>query len=731
MDAERYRTRAGKSCGSQNERCATDTQDAMLVPVLGDGMRLLVLLALLGACRKDPISLSLDFDGDGFGAESDCNDEDDSVYPGAPEICDGIDNDCSGAVDDDVVDAVRYFPDDDGDGYGIERGSVFACEAPEGFVPQGGDCHDGDLTIYPGAPELCDNLDNDCNGLVEDDGVVPWYPDSDSDGIGAIGIALDACEPPEGFVSVTGDCDDADHDVLPGAIEVCDGIDNNCDGRVDEDLLGTFYADSDGDGYGTHVQTTACELPEGFAVDGGDCNDESDQAYPGGTEVCDYLDNNCDGVVDEGLRTLYYPDVDGDDYGIDALARSLCEQPEDWVVQGGDCDDANRDHFPGAVEICDSVDNNCNDQVDEGLGEPWYVDADGDGFGDEDRVVVACEAPSDLYVMEGRDCDDLDDEVNPDATDLCDDTDRNCDGLIGFDEDGDGLSDEACGGSDCNDDDEEMPLNEPCTKDSCLSVLQANPDAVSGPELIDPDDDGPMEAIEVSCDQDFDDGGWTLVMLVDDLGGSGRISGERNGFQRADFIHTFGHNRFTDATWSYDAATNTVSEGLNGLVWGMDQGGLDIELFAGRWTDIRMTCNTADRATGWSHWVMIPDYSTTNGNYQLLGSAANGASYSVLTSTNSMGLSTVWHDNELATQNSHHYLCDNNVSSSVGTTQFGFCYTNHLSNTNNQDMGDSLVSLAFGSSGTTDIWSYGFTGECGDMGTNAQQNNGSYAIWVR
>ena len=120
----------------------------------------------------------------------------------------------------------------------------------------------------------------------------------------------------------TDDCVPGNPDIHPDAEEVCDGIDNNCDGQVDEGVLSTFYADADADGFGGSTTIEACAAPEGFTENASDCDDLDPAAYPGGAEVCDGVDNNCDGLVDDADPSVdlsggstFHLDADRDGYG--------------------------------------------------------------------------------------------------------------------------------------------------------------------------------------------------------------------------------------------------------------------------------------------------------------------------------------------------------------------------------------------------------------------------------
>jgi len=180
----------------------------------------------------------IDFDGDGqTPAEGDCDDLDAAIHGLAVEVCDFVDNDCSGVVDGaDALEAVEWYADSDLDDYGDASNSVRSCSPPLGYTDVAGDCDDGSSAVNPLANEVCDGVDNDCDGTADVNAVDEpiWYRDADSDGWGDAGNFSRACFGPPGTVTRPGDCDDNADTVNPDEPEVCDGFDNNCDDEIDE-----------------------------------------------------------------------------------------------------------------------------------------------------------------------------------------------------------------------------------------------------------------------------------------------------------------------------------------------------------------------------------------------------------------------------------------------------------------------------------------------------------------
>ena len=377
-----------------------------------------------------------------------------------------------------------YWPDVDQDSFGANGEGVYV-NPRTGTIPtdvngnpyigNAGDCLDTEAAAYPGNTEICDEIDNDCDGhtdeVLSSDGtayetVCPdttiYYEDNDGDTYGG-----DVSTVPT-TVTIGGDCDDTEVTAFPGNPESCDGIDNDCNGIVDDITTGScddvIYDDNDGDGVGDEVSTDGT----GVSV-GGDCDDTDANNFPGNPEVCDGQDNNCDGVIDGAtICTDFYDDIDGDGYGDDSTAHDT-EDANDVAI-GGDCDVDNADVNPGATEICgNSIDEDCSGaDLDCTI---FYDDADDDGFGDDG---TAHDTQDDNDVTVGGDCDDTNPNIHPDAVEICSITpgegngvDENCDGTIdegcaieictdGFDNNGNGLQDcDDTAACDCSDVDQD------------------------------------------------------------------------------------------------------------------------------------------------------------------------------------------------------------------------------------------------------------------------------------
>ena len=316
-----------------------------------------------------------DDDNDLIPDELDCSPLNAAVHPGADEVCDGLDNDCNFVVDegfaDSDFDGWKDCTDEDDDNDGIS--DVL-------------DCAPLDPSVWPGAPELCDAKDNNCNGQVDEE-----FPDLDEDGVAD---CADDDQDGDGVADETDNCpaianeeqDDLDQDGLGDA---CDG-DTDGDGIPDtqDNCLGlknSSQSDMDEDGTGD-----ACDLD----MDGDDVADTEDN--------CPWVANPTQSDADDdGLGDACENDIDGDG-APDAL----------------DCAPLNPDVYPGADELCDGLDNNCNMAVDEG-----FADSDGDGLKD----CLDQDDDNDGSTDEA-DCAPLNAQVHPLAAEICDGEDNDCDG---------------------------------------------------------------------------------------------------------------------------------------------------------------------------------------------------------------------------------------------------------------------------------------------------------------
>jgi hypothetical protein len=280
------------------------------------------------------------------------------------------------------------FLDDDGDGYGDPEIGVTVCELASmdpdeaaRYVSNGLDCDDADEQVNPGAGEVCNDVDDDCDDEIDEEPLdgLPWHGDADGDGFGDLLDVVIACDPPEGYVDDDTDCDDADAAINPLELESCNGIDDDCDTLVDDDdpdaLASMYFADLDGDGYGdpgNHV--VACLPPDSYGEDDTDCDDLDAAIHPDAVEVCNLVDDNCDGLVDGddplvvGAST-WYGDGDGDGFTGSQDVQVACDEPTGPApsyaeVDGGDCDDLDASVAPGAPEAWyDSVDSDCDGAV--------------------------------------------------------------------------------------------------------------------------------------------------------------------------------------------------------------------------------------------------------------------------------------------------------------------------------------------------------------------------------
>ncbi len=323
--------------------------------------------------------------------DDDCDDLSSAVSPDATELCDAIDNNCDGNIDEDsAADVATWYADGDSDGYGDGRSTQIDCDQPAGYVADDADCNDADASVSPAGVEVCNSVDDDCNGAVDDDasGGSTFYADTDADGYGDSGSTAVDCTAPTGYISDSADCNDAVYAINPGAEELCNSIDDDCNGTVDDyasDAL-LWYRDSDADAYGDPRTTEeSCAQPSGYVADATDCDDLAVTTYPGASEFCNTVDDDCDGSVDEVpvvSGTTYYADTDGDGYGDALTTTNACSVPSGYTTDTSDCDDGDGAVHPGATDVCDNLDNNCDDYADNGGLCPCTVtyDADGDNY---------------------------------------------------------------------------------------------------------------------------------------------------------------------------------------------------------------------------------------------------------------------------------------------------------------------------------------------------------------
>ncbi|MBU0967913.1 MAG: putative metal-binding motif-containing protein [Proteobacteria bacterium] len=352
------------------------------------------------------------------------------------EVCDQLDNDCNGIIDDNVPDSPLWYADTDNDGHGDPAVSLQNCNAVAGYVDNSDDCNDGSWAINPDLGERCDGKDSNCDGLVDNNCVTSLCTETDINNVMACAALCDLDE-----AICIGGC------ILQQTQDECQAagitlgqclVNNGCgtplnpdfdcirsDCQVEwENVFGSVPPQcASGD-------TRVCGSSEGLCEQGietcgenglwsGICVGETAPA----PEICDGQDNNCDGVIDNPTEPRWCEDADGDLYT--SACTEECQQPDPtWIPVadslGEDCDDSNDQVHVGAIEICDGLDNDCNGIVDEG-----FPDNDQDGEMD-------CVDPDDDNDgwLDEEDCRPFDLAINPDAEERCDGQDNDCSGSI-------------------------------------------------------------------------------------------------------------------------------------------------------------------------------------------------------------------------------------------------------------------------------------------------------------
>jgi hypothetical protein len=400
------------------------------------------------------------------------------------EVCNGVDDDCDGLVDDadpGVLGQGSYYIDDDGDGYGAGA-AILSCTQPAGTLTNNTDCNDVAMDINPGAQEVCNSeIDDDCDGLADDadpgvSGQNSYYYDNDGDSFGG-GEAILSCIQPAATVINNTDCNDASFVINPDALEICNFLDDDCDMSIDEGYpVSIYYQDADGDGKGNAaVSIAACSQPPGYVANSNDCDDNSTTACPKPSAMMssDITDISATvswtnlpcasryrleyrrktppisawtvvyvtspsyeitglagpnilyqwrvatvcsptGTAAESgyapLQSFYtryrvYTDADLDGYGSSsepAVFVTPFPQPG-YALNNIDCDDAAATTYPGATELCNGVDDDCDLTADEGVN--WYQDSDSDGLGNAAVSQNSCLPPAG-YVSNSLDCND-------------------------------------------------------------------------------------------------------------------------------------------------------------------------------------------------------------------------------------------------------------------------------------------------------------------------------------
>ncbi|MFH2020971.1 MAG: MopE-related protein [archaeon] len=328
------------------------------------------------------------------------------------EICDGKDNDCDNSIDENVT--LTFYKDTDGDGFGTPILFTQGCSLPTGYVTNNTDCNDANNLIKPGIKEICgDGLDNNCDGKQNEG--CDCTPNSDIKCFNLTGVCASYTEKctPDGKSPI---CSYSSVPNYQPTESICDTLDNDCDGVIDEDC------DKDKDGFIDPAVSCVNNFKAGDykvypCTNEKDCDDTNMNRFPGNTETCDGIDNNCDGITD---NLADYPFC----YQISTTNMQPVGVCKDMKAM---CDSANRalacpnTNYEADEKVCDLLDNDCDGLVDEGCTcKPGDIKECGSDAGTCKKGTQAC------IKFDWTDCTGF---VGP-SDELCDNKDNDCNGYI-------------------------------------------------------------------------------------------------------------------------------------------------------------------------------------------------------------------------------------------------------------------------------------------------------------